>query len=189
MKNIIIGGTVRSGKSTLAGIIHKTLKYSLVESDTIVNAFNEVFPELGIIHRKPNLARENYKPFLFEILNGFCKSLKYNDNITVFPGSQFLPEQLYEYRNKDKFIVIFLGMSDVEPLVLMKKIREMDEQHDWTHKRTDEQLLNNCKEIISESKKLKEDCQKYGFYYFDTFENRQSVLEKITKVIENQNIV
>ena len=80
-------------------------------------------------------------------------------------------------------------MSDVEPLVLMKKIREMDEQHDWTHKRTDEQLLNNCKEIISESKKLKEDCQKYGFYYFDTFENRQFVLEKITKIIKTQNIV
>ena len=92
MKNIIIGGTVRAGKSTLANLIRRELGYSLCESDTIVNAFDVVFPELGIRHKNIDLAREKYRPFLFEVLNGFCRDLKYNGNVTIFPGAQFLPE-------------------------------------------------------------------------------------------------
>ncbi len=191
MKNILIGGTVRAGKSTLANLIRNKFKYSLVESDTIVNAFDVVFPELGITHKKAEITRERYKPFLFEILNGFCRDLKYNGNVTIFPGAQFLPEQIDEYLKKDKFIVIFLGIGDATPRELMTKIREMDTASDWTNKRTDEQLLNNCKNIINESKELKSQCEKFGFYYFDTFINRIETLNKILKVIEkeNENIV
>lgn len=100
MKNIIIGGTVRAGKSTLANMIRAKYKYSLCESDTIVNAFQKTFPELGIVHNNPELAREKYQPFLFEILDGFCKGLKWNNNITIFPGSQFLPKHINEYPQK-----------------------------------------------------------------------------------------
>lgn len=187
MKNILIGGTVRAGKSTLANLIRNKFKYSLVESDTIVNAFDVVFPELGITHKKAEITRERYKPFLFEILNGFCRDLKYNQNVTVFPGAQFLPEQINEYPKKDKYIVIFLGISDASPQELMAKIREMDTASDWTNKRSDEQLLNNCKNIIKESINLKNDCEKFGFYYFDTFNNRSKTLNKIVEMIENEN--
>lgn len=187
MKNILIGGTVRAGKSTLANLIRNKFKYSLVESDTIVNAFDVVFFELGITHKKAEVTREKYKPFLFEILNGFCRDLKYNENVTIFPGAQFLPEQINEYPKKDKYIVIFLGISDATPQELMAKIREMDTASDWTNKRTDEQLLNNCKNIINESKELKRQCDKFGFYYFDTFKNRSKTLNKIVEMIENEN--
>ena len=110
MKNIIIGGTVRSGKTTLSNLIRERFGYSKVESDTIVNAFDEVFPEMGITHRNADLARKKYEPFLFEILNGFYRDLKYTNNITVFPGSQFLPENIYKYEKKDKYIVILLSL-------------------------------------------------------------------------------
>lgn len=187
MKNILIGGTVRSGKSTLANLIRNKLKYSLVESDSIVNAFDVVFPELGIVHKKPKEAREKFKPFLFELLNGFCRDLKYNGNVTIFPGAQFLPESIYEYPKKDKFIVIFLGMSNATPQQLMSKIREMDTDSDWTHNRSDDQLLNNCKEIVNESIELKSKCNKYGFYYFDTFKNRNEILNQVVSLIEKEN--
>lgn len=188
MKNVLIGGTVRSGKSTLANLIRNKFKYSLVESDTIVNAFDIVYPELEITHKKPEITREKYKPFLFEILNGFCRNLKFNENVTIFPGSQFLPRHIYEYSKKDKFIVIFLGVSDAIPQELMNKIREMDTPFDWTTKRTDEQLLNNCKNIINESINIKNDCKKYGFYYFETFKNRSETLNQILKLVEQENI-
>ena len=60
MKNIIIGGTVRAGKTTLANMIRNKFLYSKVESDTIVNAFDKVFPEFGITHRNAELARIKY---------------------------------------------------------------------------------------------------------------------------------
>lgn len=186
MKNIIIGGTVRSGKSTLANLLVKRFKYSKCESDTIVNAFNNVFPELGITHKNPIGAREVYEPFLFEILNGFCKDLKHEQIVTVFPGSQFLPENIARYEKKDKYIVIFLGLDGVTPQELLIKIRQMDKEHDWTFKRSDEWLLTFCDNVIKESNLIKEKCKEYGFYYFNTFNDRDEVLNIICNLIDRE---
>lgn len=184
MKNIIIGGTVRSGKSTLANKIAKKFNYSLCESDTIVNAFDEVFPELGIVHNKPESAREKYKPFLFEILNGFYRSLKYLEIVTIFPGAQFLPRHIAEYPKLDKYIVIFLGINDCTPEELVKKFRKWDKPSDWTFKESDEKLLKHAEKIINESIKLEIECKKYGFYYFNTFHDREKTFDEVLKLIE-----
>lgn len=186
MKNIIIGGTVRAGKSTLANMIREECKYSLCESDTIVNAFHKTFPELGIVHNKPESARENYKPFLFEILDGFCKGLNWHNNITIFPGSQFLPRHINEYPKKDQFIVIFLGINDTTPEQLLQKMRQTQKPHDWINKETDEKLLKICSQIINESIELENECKKYGFYYYNTFNDRDKVFKSIVKQIKKQ---
>lgn len=186
MRNIIIGGTVRAGKSTLAEKVVKHFKYSLCECDAIVNAFDKVFPELGIIHRDPEGAREKFKPFLYVMLNGFGKDLKYKDLVTVFPGSQFTPSIINEYEKKDKCIVIFLGMNDVSAEDLLKKMREMDTPHDWTFKESDERLLRHCSKIVKESKTLEEECKKYDFYYFNTFNDRDKVFDEIVQIIKRE---
>ena len=186
MRNIIIGGTVRAGKSTLAEKIVKELGYSICESDSIVNAFDKAFPSLGIIHKDPTGAREKYKPFLHELLTGFYRTLKYQGIVTVFPGAQFLPSTIDEYSKKDKYIVIFLGLDGIKGEDLLKKIREMDNEHDWTFKESDEKLLRHCNKIIEESEMLKNECKKYGFYYFNTFFDREKVLEEIVEVIRRE---
>lgn len=186
MKNIIIGGTVRAGKSTLAARIVKELGYSICESDSVVNAFDKAFPELGIIHKDPKGAREKYKPFLHELLTGFYRTLKYQGIVTVFPGAQFLPSTIDEYSKKDKYIVIFLGMNDIDGETLLNKIREMDSEHDWTFKESDEKLLKHCNKIIEESKTLENECKKYGFYYFNTFFDREKVFDEVIKIVKEE---
>ena len=188
MRNIIIGGTVRSGKTTLANLIREKFYYSKVESDTIVNAFDRVYPEFGITHKKAELAREKYEPFLFEVLNGFCRDLKYAGNVTVFPGSQFLPENLSRYEKQDKYIIIFLGLCGATPKELLNTIREHDTENDWTHKKDDEWLLRFCENVIRESEKIKADCEKYGFLYFDTYKDRKHTLEEICELIKTLQI-
>ena len=185
-RNIIIGGTVRAGKSTLAERIVKELGYSICESDTIVNAFDKAFPELGIVHRRPEEAREKYKPFLHEILTGFYRTWKYQGIPTVFPGSQFLPSTIDEYSRKEHYIVIFLGINDVTGEELLSKIREMDTEKDWTFKENDEKLLKHCNKIIEESKTLENECKKYGFYYFNTFADREKVFDGIIEMLKEQ---
>lgn len=184
MKNIIIGGTVRSGKTTLANLLREKFGYSKVESDTVVNAFDKVFPEFGITHKDAVLAREIYEPFLFEMLNGFYRDLKYTGNITVFPGAQFLPDNLSRYEKLDNYIVVFLGFDSEQPEELLKVIRQNDTSNDWTHKKTDEWLMVFCKNIIEESEKIKADCKKFGFYYFNTFQDRVLVLNQICNLIK-----
>lgn len=187
MKNIIIGGTVRSGKTTLANLLRDKFGYSKVESDTIVNAFDKVFPTLGITHKKAEEARINYEPFLFEILNGFRRDLKFTNNITIFPGSQFLPENLAKYDKIEDCIVIFLGFDGISEYDLLKSIRANDSENDWTFKKDDEWLLRLCKNIILESDKLKIDCEKYGFYYFNTYYAREEIFNQICEIVKNIN--
>ena len=50
MKNIIILGAARAGKSTLAQMLHKDYNYSIVSIDAFVSALQDAFPELGITH-------------------------------------------------------------------------------------------------------------------------------------------
>ncbi|MBO5910238.1 MAG: hypothetical protein J6Q15_01880 [Clostridia bacterium] len=184
MKNIIIGGTVRAGKTTLANLLRQRFGYSKVESDTIVNAFDTVYPDFGITHKKPELARAKYQPFLFEVLNGFCRDLKYANNVTVFPGAQFLPYNISRYEKLDKYIVIFLGFDNINPEDLLAEIRKNDTENDWTHTKTDEWMLKFCKNIINESELIKADCEKYGFYYFNTYHNRNAVLDNICNLVD-----
>jgi len=48
MKNIIIIGRSRVGKSTLANMIADKYNYQIIRTDIIRNTFKEVFPELNI---------------------------------------------------------------------------------------------------------------------------------------------
>jgi len=48
MKNIIIAGPPRAGKSTLARKINKELGHSIINLDGFVWAFKKAFPQLGI---------------------------------------------------------------------------------------------------------------------------------------------
>lgn len=78
-----------------------------------------------------------------------------------------------------------MGINANKPEDLLKTIREHDTENDWTYKKTDKWMLGFCKNIIEESEKLKADCEKYGFYYFNTFNDRTFVLNQICDKIKN----
>jgi len=48
MKNIIVAGTGRAGKSTLARKIHEELNYFVINNDKLVVMFGEAYPQLNI---------------------------------------------------------------------------------------------------------------------------------------------
>ena len=43
--------------------------------------------------------------------------------------------------------------------------------------------MNFCEKIIKESEQLKSDCAKYGFYYFNTYKNRNIVFNEIYELL------
>ena len=85
MKNIIILGAARSGKSTLAQMIHKKYNYSIISIDSFVSALRDSFPSLGITHSNT----ENK----FKLLPAFVFS--YMKKITnEYPEENFVLEGL-----------------------------------------------------------------------------------------------
>ena len=75
IKNIIIAGPSRAGKSTLARKINEELGYFVISIDKLVATFQEAYPQLNI---KLNWNREkttdNIAPFLGHFLGMFSSA-------------------------------------------------------------------------------------------------------------------
>lgn len=66
MKNIILMGTSRAGKTSLAIELSKKLGYNFISIDSLVYAFGEVYPELGINHsNRDGTSVKNLSKFLW----------------------------------------------------------------------------------------------------------------------------
>ena len=188
MKNVYIGGTIRSGKSTLARMLYHNLNYSVFELDTIVHSFTKVFPQLGINEKHPQDLEENFKPFAYEMLKCCDKDRKYGNIKVCINGFHLSPKTLAEFSKVENMIVIYLGMSDISPMQLLENIKQTQEEGDWTTTKDDNSLLHICNNIVEKSKQLKAECEKYNFLYFDTSTNREQTLKNIVEFLEKENI-
>jgi len=127
-KNIIISGTSRSGKTTLAIKISKKFNYSVVGLDPIVSAFEQSFPQLGITHsNRDGTSVKNLELFLFNYMaiNGSSNKAKRGLNF-IYEGSYFDWEKLIQERIRKKYIVIFLGCNYSTEDEYFHKIRQND---------------------------------------------------------------
>lgn len=68
MKNIIILGAARAGKSTLAQMIHRKYNYSIISIDSFVSALRDSFPSLGITHSNTENKFKLLPPFVFSYM-------------------------------------------------------------------------------------------------------------------------
>lgn len=188
MKNVYIGGVTRAGKTTLTLKLYHELGFSVYEMDTIVHSFTKVFPQLNIDERYPENLDETFKPFAFQVLKCCDKDRKYGKVKMAINGCQLSPKVLDECPVKDNMLIIFLGMSDVSPEYLFSKFKQTQVEGDWTFEKKDETLLKICKNIVEESKIIKQECERYGFMYFDTCLNREDTLNHVLNYIkENAN--
>lgn len=77
MKNIIIIGPSRVGKSTLASILCKKYNLNYISGDSIRNAFINIYPKLGFTV-KNTVEREDFCKFINFIINENNIHLKRN---------------------------------------------------------------------------------------------------------------
>ena len=187
MKNVFIGGTIRSGKSTLSKMIYHDLHYSILELDTIVHSFTKIFPELGIDEKHPKDLDKNFAPFAYEVLKCCDYDRKYGNIKVCINGFQLQPDTIANFKRVNDLIVIYLGISDATEEELLKKIRETEQDGDWTKDKTDASLLHICKNIIDTSNIIKKQCQNQGFMYFDTFKDREKTLHEIVEYLRINN--
>ena len=189
MKNIILYGSSRSGKSTLAKLICKELNYSYVSIDKLVTAFEQAFPDLQINHKdRTGKSVENLEPFLFAYLRSLSHFSKTQDNICyVIEGSYINIEKLLTQHFFKRYKLLVLLHDDIDKQELFKNIRKHDCDIDWTYELTDEELDVYCQNILNNSNNIKEICKKNNITYYDTSKNREEIFKKILKEISEQD--
>lgn len=180
MKDILILGEPRSGKTTLSIMLSNELKnYHIISLDCVRDTFNEIFPQLEI---KPG-SKNNFTKlpkFVSKMIYYNKMNLKENFNY-IIEGAQIMPDIAKELF--DDSIIIFLGHGNLQPQEILNNIRKYDTPDQYSYERDDEAML---RQIIKDTKKffdVQEKCKLYGFTYIDTSFNRKEKLNDIVKYI------
>lgn len=203
MKNIIICGPSRAGKSTLARKINEDLNYFVVSADKLVATFNGAYPQLNIkLNWDRKKTTDNLAPFLGHFLGAFSSdegtANELNLKAHAIEGNRFVLEGAYFnceivtsvlkqygiYELKDNFILIGLVQNKKTADEFFKDFRKYDTEDDWTFGLDDDDLREISEEAVSYSQDVTKDLMKYGFTIYDTSTEREQVLKQILEDIK-----
>ncbi|MEA4889213.1 MAG: hypothetical protein VB070_07090 [Clostridiaceae bacterium] len=204
MKNIIIAGPSRAGKSTLARKIGEELNCFVISVDKLVATFQGAYPQLNI---KLNWNREkttdNIAPFLGHFLGMFSSPdgrglLPYShgavkDNRFVLEGGYFNFEQISSILKsygiedlKDNFLLIGLVQNKKTVDEFVSDFKKYDTEDDWTYNFNDDDLREISEDALSFSRSMTDHLVKYGFTIYDTSTEREQVLNQIVEDIKSK---
>ena len=206
MKNIIISGPSRAGKSTLARKINEELNYFVISVDKLVATFQGAYPQLNIKlawNREKTTA--NIAPFLGHFLGMFSSAdgrglLPYSHgavkgNRFVLEGGYFDFEKILPILKtygieelKDNFFLIGLVQNKKTVDEFVSDFKKYDTEDDWTYGFHDDDLREVSEDAISFSRSMSDHLVKYGFTVYDTSKEREQVLDQIVEDIKSKLI-
>ena len=206
MKNIIIAGPGRAGKTTLAKKINEELNYFVISLDKLMTAFGKAYPQLDIrIAWNYEKATANIAPFLGHYLgmlssgHGFADDLNLRKhavegNRFVLEGGHFDFERITSILKmygteelKEKFILIGLVQNRKTADEFFGDLRKYDTEDEWTYGLDDNELRELIsRDFIPSNKFMTDYLTKYGFTVYDTSSEREQVLNQIIEDIKNK---
>lgn len=197
MKNIIIAGPSRSGKTTLARKIHDKYGHYVISIDKLVAAFGNSYPDLGIrLNWDRDKTTSNIAPFIGHYLGLFSSSdgkgqYSYShgavsDNMFVLEGAYYdfekISSVLKEYgmdNMKDHFVLVGLVQGQKDEEDFYNDFRKYDTEDDWTFGLSDDELRSVACDAVSYNKEMLELLTRYDFDIYDTSEDREKIMEQI----------
>lgn len=155
-----------TGKTTLSHIIAE--KYGFV----VKNDFS-IFNELRInIKNKENKKKvsKDYSKLLFGYMQKTQGNVVYDFEYSI------LPSDLIHF-DLDNFKIVFLGFYSLPEEIIFNLFRKSS----TNGKMTDDELKHKIMLYKSLSKNCKEECEKYGFKFFDINKDRNIIFDEILK--------
>ena len=208
LKNIIIAGPSRAGKTTLAKKISAELNYFVISLDKLVATFQGAYQHLDIrLNWNREKTTDNLAPFLGHFLGAFSSShgtaYELNLRAHVVEGNRFVLEggyfnfekiasilKMYGIEElKDNFLLIGLVQNNKTDEDFVNDFKKYDTEDDWTYGFDKDELREYAvQDAIPFSRSMTEHLQKYGFTIYDTSAEREQVLDKIVEDIKTKLI-
>jgi hypothetical protein len=203
MKNIIIAGMGRNGKTTLARRIHEELGCFVISLDKLMTAFDRAYPQLDVrIAWDFEKATANVAPFLGHYLGmlssgeGMADDLNLRahavpDNRFVLEGGHYDFERIssilksYGVTLQDSFILIGLAQNSKTPEEYFDGLRKYDTEDDWTYGFSDDELREFSKMSVAMNREMTDYLRQYGFTIYETSGDRERVFERIIEYIKS----
>ena len=188
-KVIIIGGTPRSGKTTLSVRLAKN-GFSRISFDHINESIEKGLPEVIIEDRHDQECCANKLHLFFETMvnNAISDAKTYGIN-TVIDMYDFTPEYVDKLANKQDLEIYFLGYPEFNVDEIKYNIKHYAQPTDWIAQVNDKYLGEVAERCFKVNQKLVEQCNEYGYQFVDTGagEKREIVLDSLFNKITQLN--
>jgi len=181
MKNVIIVGASRSGKSTVAKQLCKKHNMVYMPFDAIVSTIENLYPEIEIKHLDDNI---DMSPKIAKFICEFIKHLDYEDINYVFDLYQLYPNDLLKYIDISNFVIVYMGYPKQSPKEKLEIIKKYARINDWTRRIDDDEMIEAITAFTEENKKMYNQCLKNNIPFFDTSANFKEMITKIVNYIE-----
>lgn len=193
MKNILIMGIGRAGKTTLSNMIKdKWNSYNLLHSDSLKWAIirakgQEDYYRKNVDAQKEYEHGEFFQRTLLELYNSLIRNDK-KEYGYILESGQLHPKIVSEMIDFNNTIVLCLGLGDLTAEDMVEQCIKYDTEDSWTYGLTREYLLNHAQDWYNCNEMLKQECPKYNIKYIDTSKNRENILKDILEdLIKLQN--
>jgi len=206
MKNIIIAGPGRAGKTSLARKINEELNYFVISVDKLITVFQGAYPQLNIrLAWNRKKATDNLAPFLGHFLGAFSsrQGMAYElhlqahaveGNRFVLEGGHFDFEKILPVLKmygidefKEKFFLIGLVQNKKTADEFFSDFRKYDTEDDWTYGFNDDELREYVsQDAIPSNRSMTDHLTKYGFTLYDTSKDRERVFKIIIEDIKSK---
>ncbi len=189
MKNILIMGIGRAGKTTLSNMVKdKWTSYNLLHSDSLKWAIIRAQDKEAYYRENVDIQKEyEHGEFFQRTLLEQYKSLIKNDKKGygyILESGQLHPKIVSEMIDFSTTIVICLGLGDLTAKDMVEQCIQYDTEESWTYRLPKEYLLKHAQDWYQCNETLKQECPKYHIRYIDTSKNRVEKLEGIVKELE-----
>ena len=182
-KYIIIAGVPRAGKSTVSQMIAKQRGYQHISMDAILSGIEKIFPECKINTSDFDDALKNYRyisskiaPFISAMISsGEYDECDYGVVIDVY---QLTPYDFKQYIANEKSEGYFIITPNITPEERFDLLKKYDTSDDYTYFHSDEQNMNDCRDIVEISNWIKKECDIHNLPYVDTTYNRGDIINE-----------
>lgn len=192
MKNILIMGIGRAGKTTLSKMIKdKYNSYNLIHSDSLkwamIRAKNEEqYYRENVDIQKEFEHGEYFQRTLLELYNSLIKKDTKGYGYILESG-QLQPKIVKEMIDFDNTIVLCLGLGNMTAEDMVNQCIKHDTEDSWTYGLSKEYLLKHARDWYNCNEMLKIECPKYGIKYIDTSKDRVKLLNEILENLFEKN--
>ena len=193
MKNILIFGASRAGKTSLAKRIKDEFQFNVVNIDHLINTFEQAFPHLGISGEKDYLQTTvNVTPFTTHYLcelaqHANCKTgSKFVVDATFFDfdtGIPLMKDTLQKFgglKLLDEFMFIGLDNNKTSE-ELFNDVRKYDTPGDWSYNISDDELRNHCDGNTGLDEAFYEKWKELGLRRYDVAKGREQIFDTIVE--------
>lgn len=186
MKNILIYGTSRSGKTSIGKFLSENLDHNFICGDSFVSAFEKSMPELCITHKdRTGKSVENIQGFLWEYINSMNKKDKKSRGINFILESAYF--DIYKLKQEiDKYIVIILLGEYNTPNDVLEQLNMYDKEYDWTFHLNDIEKQKYAEHLFYANNNLKKFCEQNNLKYFITNFDRDKTFKEILNFVKER---